>query len=45
MFEFKDFHRNVFVEGNILLDSDKEVSYVNLVESTNLTRDHCDFSV
>lgn len=45
MFEIKDFHKNVFVEGNILFDTDKEVSYVGLVEKTSLSKEQCDYSI
>ena len=31
MFEIKNFHKNVFVEGNILFDTDMEVSYTDIV--------------
>jgi hypothetical protein len=35
MFEIRDFHKNVFVDGNIFFDTDKEVSYLDLVCYSN----------
>ena len=35
MFEIRDFHKNVFVDGNIIFDTDKEVSYLDLVCFSN----------
>ena len=35
MFELRDFHKNVFVDGNIIFDTDKEVSYLDLVCFSN----------
>lgn len=35
MFEIRDFHKNVFVDGNIIFDTDKEVSYLDLVCCSN----------
>ena len=31
MFETRDFHRNVLIDGNILFDTDNEVSYLDIV--------------
>lgn len=42
MFEIRNFHKNVYVDGSIILDTDKEVSYVSLVSLTDLTKDQCD---
>lgn len=35
MFEIRDFHKNVFVDGNIIFDTNKEVSYLDLVCYSN----------
>jgi hypothetical protein len=35
MFETRDFHKNVFIDGNILFDTDKEVSYLDIVAFSN----------
>ena len=39
MFEIRDFHKNVFVDGNIIFDTDKEVSYLDLVCCSNQRRE------
>lgn len=39
MFEIKDYHKNVFIEGNILFDTNQEVSYLDLVCYSNLKKD------
>lgn len=35
MFETRDFHRNVLIDGNILFDTDNEVSYLDIVTFSN----------
>ena len=35
MFETRDFHRNVLIDGNILFDTDIEVSYLDIVALSN----------
>ena len=41
MFKIRDFHKNVFVDGNILFNSDKEVSYVDIVAYSTFDRENC----
>ncbi|WP_010417807.1 hypothetical protein [Anaerophaga thermohalophila] len=41
MFEIKKFHKDVFVDGNIIFDTDKEVSYLDLVAYSNIRKDQC----
>lgn len=41
MFEIKNFHRNIYVDGNIFFDTDKEVSYVDLVCLSDINKDEC----
>lgn len=41
MFEIRDFHKNVFVDGNIIFDTDKEVSYLDLVCYSNQRKEQC----
>ena len=35
MFETRDFHKNVLIDGNILFDTDIEVSYLDIVAFSN----------
>jgi len=38
MFEIRNFHKDVFVDGHIIFDTDKEVSYLDLVAYSNLNK-------
>lgn len=42
MFEIKNFHKDVFVDGNILFNTDKEISFTNIEAYTNKTKEECD---
>lgn len=39
MFETRDFHKNVLIDGNILFDTDIEVSYLDIVFFSNMEKD------
>jgi len=41
MFEIKNFHKNVFIEGNILFDTDKDVSYTDLIAFSTFDKNNC----
>lgn len=41
MFEITGFHENVYIDGNILFDSDKEVSYTDVVAYSTIKKDDC----
>ncbi len=41
MYEIKNFHKNVLIEGNILFDTDKEVSYTDLVALSTFDKMRC----
>lgn len=41
MFEIKKFHKDVYVDGNILFDSDKEVSYTDVVAFSTIKKEDC----
>lgn len=42
MFEIRDFHKNVFIDGNILFDADKEVSVLDIVAYSNAEKNQFD---
>lgn len=42
MFELRKFHKNVFVDGNILFDTEKEIRYLDVVCHSSINRDQCD---
>lgn len=41
MFAIKNYHKNVFVEGNILFDTDKEVSFTDIVTFSTFDKNNC----
>lgn len=41
MFEIKDFHKNYYVEGNILFDNDIDVSYTDIVAFSTFDKNNC----
>lgn len=42
MFKTEDFHKNVFIDGNVLFDTEKEVSYLDIVAYSNVSKDQFD---
>ena len=45
MFEIKPFHENVFIDGYIYFDSDKEVSYTDIVSFSTMKKCDCNSSI
>ena len=41
MFEIRDFHKNVYVDGNILFDSEKKVSYTDVIAFSTIKKEDC----
>ncbi|NLZ94884.1 MAG: hypothetical protein GX921_03545 [Bacteroidales bacterium] len=41
MFEVKNFHRNIFVDGSVIFDSDQEVSYTDIVAFSTIKKEEC----
>lgn len=42
MFEIIDFHKNVYIDGNILFDTQEKVKYCNIEAYTGYTKEQCD---